>query len=122
MSCIKNAFAKIDDLKIRISEAVIIHAFKNLNSHFRPYLAVLSHAAREKEKLLTLSELTKTLEDEEIRLSNVNKETANFACSSKPKPKPSDQENRMGIEKGSQPNSDKKMQENKECRTCGRNH
>ncbi len=57
-----------------------------------------------------------------MRLSNENKERANFACSSKSKPKPSDQKNRKGTEKGSQPNSDKKKQENKKCRTCGRKH
>ena len=57
-----------------------------------------------------------------MRLSNENKETANFARSSKSKPKPSDQEDKKGTEKGSQPNSDKKKQENKECRTCGRKH
>ncbi len=115
MSRIKDASAEIDDLKIRISEAVIIHALNNLDSHFLPYLAILSHDAQEKKKLLTLSELIKTLEDEEMRLSNRNKRTVNFAHSSKSKPKSSDQENRRGTEKGSQPNSDKKKQENKEC-------
>ncbi len=121
MSRIKDASAEIDDLKISISEASVIHALNNFDSHFWPYLAILSHDAREKEKLWTLSELTKTLEDEEVRLSNRNKGTANFACGFKSKPKPSDQENRS-TEKGSQPNSDKKKQENKECRTCGEKH
>ena len=108
MSRIKNASAEIDDLKISISEAVVIHAFNNLDSHFRPYIAILSPAAREKEKFLTFSELTKILEDKEMRLSNENKGTANFSCSSKSKPKSNDQENRSGTEKGSQPNSDRK--------------
>ena len=57
-----------------------------------------------------------------MRLSNENKRTANFARSSKSQPKPSDQENKRGTEKGSQPNSDKKKQENEECRTCGGKH
>ena len=122
MSRIKDASAEIDDLKISISEAVVIHALNNLDSHFRSYLAILSHDAQEKEKLPTLSELTKTLEDKEMRLSNENKKTANFARSSKSKPKPSDQENRRGTEKSSQPNSDKKKQENKECQNCGGKH
>lgn len=73
MSRIKDALAKIEDLKISISEAVIIHALNNLDSHFRLYLAILSHDAREKEKLPTLSELTKGLEDEQMRLSNENR-------------------------------------------------
>ena len=64
---------------------VIFHALNNLDSHFRPHFAILSHDAREKEKLTPLSELTKTLEDEQMRLSNENRETANYACSSKPK-------------------------------------
>ncbi len=122
MSHIIDASAEIDDLKISISEAVVIHALNNLDSHFRPYLAIPSHDAPKKGKLPTLSELTKTLEDEEMRLSNEIKGTANFARSCKFKPKPSDQENRRGTEKDSQPNSDKKKQENKECQTCGRKH
>ncbi len=64
MSRIKDASTEIEDLKISISEAVVIHALNNFDSHFRPYLAILSHNAWEKEKLPTLSELTKTLEDE----------------------------------------------------------
>ncbi len=122
MSRIKNASAKIDDLKISISKAVVIHAFNNLDSHFRPNLAILSHDTQEIGKLPTLSELTKTLEDKEIRLSNENKGTANFAYSSKSKPKLSDQKNKRDTEKDSQPNSDKKIQENKECQTFGGIH
>ena len=85
MSCIKDASAEIEDLKISISEAVVIHALNNLDSHFRPYLAILSQDAREKEKLPILSKLTKALEDEQMRLSNENKGTANYTRSSKPK-------------------------------------
>ena len=64
MSRIKDASAGIKDLKISISKAVVIHALNNLDSHLQPYLAILSHDAQEKEKLPTLSELTKTLKDE----------------------------------------------------------
>ncbi|MCJ1347562.1 hypothetical protein MMC31_005787 [Peltigera leucophlebia] len=67
MSRIKDASAEIEDLKINVSEAVVIHALNNFDSHFRPYLAILSHNAHEKEKLPTLGELTKTLEDEQMR-------------------------------------------------------
>ncbi len=111
MSGIKDASTEIDDLNITIFEAVVIHAFNNLDSHFRSYLPILSYSAREKQKLPTLSELTKILKDEEMRLSNENKRTANFACSFKSKPKPSDLKNRRSTEKGSQPNSGKKKQE-----------
>ncbi len=82
ISHIKDASAEIEDLKISISEAVVIHALNNLDSHFRPYLVILSHDARKKEKLPTLSEVTKTLEDEQMRLSNKNRGTANYTHSS----------------------------------------
>lgn len=92
MSRIKDASAEIEDLKISISEVVVIHALNNLDSHFRPYLAILSHDAREKEKLPTLSEVTKALENGQMRLSNEKTETANYARSSKSKKaKPSEQ-------------------------------
>ncbi len=101
MSRIKDASAEIEDLKISISEAVVIHALKNLDSHFGPYLAILSHDAQEKEKLQTLSELAKTLEDEQMRLSNQNRGTANYVRSSKPKKaKLSEQGGNGGTEKG----------------------
>ena len=91
MSRIKDASAEIEDLEISISEAVVIHTLNNLDSHFYIYLAILSHDAREKEKLPTLSELTKTLEDEQMRLSNENRGTANYARSSKSKKAERDQ-------------------------------
>ena len=124
MSRIKDASAEIEDLKISISEAVIIHALNNLDSHFRPYLAILSHDAREKEKLPTLSELTKTLEDEQMRLSNENRGTANYARSSKSKKiKPSEQGSKKGgTERGSDDEGEKKRQEVRECKTCGGKH
>lgn len=66
MSRIKAVAAEIGDLKITISEAVVIHALSNLDSNHSPYLsAILRHDAREKGKLPTLSELTKALEDDE---------------------------------------------------------
>ncbi len=45
ISRIKDAIAEIEDLKISISEAAIIHALNNLDLHFRPDLAILSHDA-----------------------------------------------------------------------------
>ncbi len=40
---------------------------------------MLSHKVREKEKLSTLESLTKSLEDEELRIKNQDKATANYA-------------------------------------------
>ncbi len=77
MSCIKDGSAEIDNWKISIFEAVVIHVLNNLDSHFQLYLAILSHDAWKKKKLQTPSELTKTLEDEQMRLSNKNRGTAN---------------------------------------------
>ncbi len=118
MSCIKDASAEIDDLKISISETVVIHAFNNLDSHFRPYLVILSHNAQENEKLPTFSELTKTLEDEEMRLSNQDRGIANFARGSKAKSKPNEQENKE-VEEGSEK---QKWQEKDKCHYCGKKH
>ena len=68
MSRMKEVSAKINNLKISISESVVMHAVNNLDSYFRPYLAILSNNAQEKKKLPTLSELTKNLENEEMCL------------------------------------------------------
>ena len=123
MSRIKDIAAEIEGLKISISEAIVIHALNNLDSHFRPFLAILSHDARQKEALPTLSELTKTLEDEQMRLSNENKGTANYARSSKSKKaKPSEQGGKEGMEKGSDNEGEKKKHEVRECKTCGGKH
>lgn len=74
MSRIKEVSAEIADLEITIVEAVLIYALTNLNSTFRPYLAILHHHVREKGKLPTLSGLAKALEeDEQMRLSNEKK-------------------------------------------------
>lgn len=85
MSHIKDTSAKIDDLKINISEAVVIHAPKNLDLYFQLYLAILSYKAQKKKKLSTLSKLTKVLEDKQLRLSNKNRRTTNYAGNSKSK-------------------------------------
>ena len=64
MSRIEDASAEINNLKISISETVVIYALNNLISYFWPYLASLSHEVWENKKLPTISELMKTLEDE----------------------------------------------------------
>ena len=42
-------------------------------------LCILSHEAREKEKLFTFKSLAKFLEDEELRMKNQDKARANYA-------------------------------------------
>ena len=75
------------------------------------------------EKLPTLSKLTKTLEDEQMCLSNENRGTANYAYSSKPKKaKPSEQIGRGGADKGSDNEEEIKRQKVKKCKTCGGKH
>ena len=123
MSRIKHASDESENLKISISELVLIHALNSLDSRFRPYLAILSHDAREKEKLPTLSELTKTLENGQMRLSNENTGTASSArCSKSKKAKPSEQVSRGGTEKGSDNGEEKKKQEVRERKTWGGKH
>ncbi len=39
----------------------------------------MSHEAREKKQLLTLESFAKSLKDEELRIKNLDKATANFA-------------------------------------------
>ncbi len=76
-----------------------------------------------KKKLTTLSELTKTLEDEQMRLSNENKGTANYSRSSKPKKrKPSEQGRKKGTENRLDNERENSQQEVKECKTCGGKH
>ena len=62
-----------------MDEAIIIHTLNSLDDHFKLYLAILSHDAREKENLPTLETLSKALEDEELRLANQDRATANYA-------------------------------------------
>ncbi len=79
MSCIKDTAADIDNFKISISEVVVIYSPKNVDSQVWPYLAIMNHHSWEKEKLRTLSDLLKILEDEKMGLSNQDKGIANFA-------------------------------------------
>ena len=58
-----------------------------------------------------------------MRLSNENRGTANYACSSKPKKgKPNEQRETGGIEKGSDNKGENRKQKVKECRTCRGKH
>ena len=67
---------------------------------------------KKKEKLPNFSELIKVLEDEQLRFSNKNRETANYACNSNPKKaKLSEQSEIKGTKKGSDNEGEKKKQE-----------
>lgn len=70
ISKIRDVTSEMTDLKITMDEAIIIHTLNSLDDHFKPYLAILSHDAREKENLRTLETLSRALEDEELRLAN----------------------------------------------------
>lgn len=83
MNQIKDAKSKMDDLKILINNAIVIHSFNNLDSQFGPYLTILNHEVRQKEKLPILSELIKSLEDKELRFKNKGTTSTNFAKKSK---------------------------------------
>lgn len=97
MSCIQKAVAKIKNLKISNTELVSVPVQHNVNTHFQRYRAFLSHDAQEKEKLPSLSKLTKSLKDKQICLSNENKKTNNYAHSSKHKmSKLSEQKEKVG--------------------------
>ena len=123
MNQIKDIAAKIEGLKISISEAIVIYALNNLDSHFRPFLAIFSHDAQQKQALPILSKLIKTLEDEQMRFSNENKNSANYACNSKSKKaKPSKEGGKEQIEKGSDNEGEKKKNKVRECITCGGKH
>ena len=56
----------IEDLEITIDEAITIQVLNSLDFSFAKFLGILSHEAREKEKLFTLESLTKSLENEEL--------------------------------------------------------
>ena len=61
-----------------MDEAITIHTLNSLDTQFMSYLAILSHESREKAELPTLEVLAKALEDEELRLANQDKATANY--------------------------------------------
>ena len=70
---------EIEDLEITIDKAITIQVLNSLNSFFAQLLGILSHEAREKDKLSTLKNLAKSLEDKKFRMKNHDKATANYA-------------------------------------------
>lgn len=83
MCQIKDAQSEINNLKISIDDTFVIHAFINLDCQFRLYLIILNHEAWQMAKLPSLSELTKSLEAEEMRLKNATTANANFVKKTK---------------------------------------
>ncbi len=66
MTKIQDVKSEIEDVKITMDEAITIQVLNSLDSSFTQFLGILSHEAREKDKLLTLENLAKSLEDEEL--------------------------------------------------------
>ena len=58
----------MNDLKIGIFESLVIHIFNNLGSYIWLCLAILSHDAKEKEKLPGLNKQIKTLKNYKISI------------------------------------------------------
>ena len=100
-----------------MDDAIVIHALKNLDSQFPPYLTILNHETEQEAQLLTLSELTKSLEYNELRLKNESTTSANFAKMAKLKS--ASHKNRTNIGKISTKDLDQKKED---CRTCDSNH
>ena len=79
MTKIRDVKSEIEDLDITMDEAITIQVLNSLDSSFAQFLGILSHEAREKDKLPTLENLAKSLEDEELRMKNQDKAIANYA-------------------------------------------
>ncbi len=79
MTQIRDIKSEIEDVKITMDKAITIKVLNSLNTFFSQFLDILSHEARDKEKLPTLETLAKSLEDEKLRMKNPDKTTANYA-------------------------------------------
>ena len=79
MTKIRDVKSEIEDLEITMDDAITIQVLKSLDSSFTQFLGILSHEAREKDKLPTLENLAKSLEDKELQMKNQDKTIANYA-------------------------------------------
>ena len=70
---------EIEDLGITMDEAITIQVLNSFDSFFAQFFGILSHKARQKQKLPTLESLAKSLEDEELRMKIQGKATTNYA-------------------------------------------
>ena len=114
MTKIRDVRSEIEDLEITMDEAITIQVLNSLDSSFEQFLGILSHEAREKEKLPTLESLAKSLEDEELRMKNQDKATTNYANrfsrkKDKPLTRPEDVE-------------DSTISSSSKCRFCEKEH
>ena len=78
MTRIRDVKSEIENLEITMNEAITIQVLNSLDSSFAKFLGILSHETREKNKLSTLENLVKSLEDKELRMKNHDKATANY--------------------------------------------
>ena len=78
-SRIREILGEMTDMEISITDLVVIHTINNLGSMFDNYVSIVAADAREKETLPSFEKLAKDLEDEEIRVSDLDKKkgTAN---------------------------------------------
>ncbi len=61
-----------------MGKVITIQVLNSLDAFFSKFLGILNHKVREKDKLLTLENLAKSLVDEELRMKNHDKATANY--------------------------------------------
>lgn len=66
MTKIQDVKLEIENLQITIDQAITIQVFNSLNFFFVQFLDSLSYKTREKDKLLTLKNLAKFLEDKKL--------------------------------------------------------
>lgn len=79
MTKIRDVKSKIEDLEIIIDEVISIQVLNFFDLSFVQFLNILSYKAREKEKLPTLENLAKLLENKKLQIKNQDKVTANYA-------------------------------------------
>ena len=58
--------SEIKNLEITIDETITIQVLNSLDFFFTQFLGILSHIAKEKEKLFTLKNLAKFLENKKL--------------------------------------------------------
>lgn len=79
MTKIWDVKSEIENLEITMDETIMIQVLNSLNFSFAQFLGILSHEAREKDKLLTFESPAKSFKDEELWMKNQNKAIANYA-------------------------------------------
>ena len=103
-----------------MDEAITIHTLNSLDTQFMSYLAILSHESREKAELPTLEVLAKALEDEELRLANQDKATANYMQKGKKGGRDSGKKKISGENSNSNNSTDSK--DSYVCTRCKKTH